>query len=210
MAQGLSNEVGLIALGYSSALDAYWTCANKSKQLPTWLCTKTRQHYEKLQRAAEQHEPPREFPAPADEWMVTGFTTAVAEAKAAAAAAQRKQPREAAKKSTTSPDLTPEVLPKLIMYDEHDRPTNAQDSVAVAEAGDEPDIHLDWKAWHRSELAQALDEEHAERSAVAVAMRAAFTCPQTRGPLLPCGSTRAINASLQLKTSSQTRLHYRR
>ena len=92
VAQGLSNEVGLIALGYSSALDAYWTCANKSKQLPTWLCTKTRQHHEKLQRAAEQHEPPREFPAPADEWMVTGFTAAVAEAKAAAAAGQRKRP----------------------------------------------------------------------------------------------------------------------
>ena len=92
VAQGLSNEVGLIALGYSSALDAYWTCANKSKQLPTWHCTKTRQHYEKLQHVAEQHEPPREFPAPAAEWMVTGFTAAVAEAKAAAAAAQRKQP----------------------------------------------------------------------------------------------------------------------
>ncbi len=111
--------------------------------------------------------------------MATGFTTAVAEAKTAAAAAQRKQAhglaREAAKKIET-----PEVLPKLITYDEHDRPTNAQDSVAVAEAGDEPDIHLDWKAWHRSELAQALDEEHAGRSAVAVATRAAFTCPQTR------------------------------
>ena len=83
VAQGLSNEVGLIALGYSSALDAYWTCANKSKQLPAWLCTKTLHHYEKLQRVAEQHEPPREFQAPADEWMVAGFTAAVAEAKAA-------------------------------------------------------------------------------------------------------------------------------
>ena len=207
VAQGLSNEVGLIALGYSSALDAYWTCANKSKQLPTWLCTKTRQHYEKLQRAAEQHEPPREFPAPADEWMVTGFTTAVAEAKAAAAAAQRKQAREAAKKSTTSPDLTPEVLPKLIMYDEHDRPTNAQDSVAVAEAGDEPDIHLDWKAWHRSELAQALDEEHAERSAVAVAMRAAFTCPQTRGAPVAvwlCKSNKRVAATEDVEPNAIT------
>ncbi len=67
---------------------------NKRKQLPTWLCTKTLHHYEKLQRVAEQHEPPREFLAPADEWMVTGFAAAVAEAKAALLSIVREEWRE--------------------------------------------------------------------------------------------------------------------
>ena len=134
VAHGLPNEVGLIAMGFSSALDAYWSCANRTKQLPTWLCTKTPHHYEKLQRVADQHEARREFPVPEDEWMVTGFTAAAAEAKAAAAAAEAKGATAGAK---------PEVFPKLITYDVNDRPTNAQDSVAVAEAEDEPAIQLD-------------------------------------------------------------------
>ena len=165
------------------AADAFITCVN-DKKIKVALLEATKKFYEDVKAHAAGQVPPIDCPAARDIWI--DFTAVAVNA--------------GAQQVGNSPSA-PKLPPKLITYDEHGAPQNAQETIVSEDGGGDNGTKLPWREWHLSAVAQANDEVASEIAAITVALRTLHANPRLRQMPVDVLFNKASNTKSVVATS---------
>ena len=165
------------------AADAFITCVS-DQTIKVALLEATKKFDEEAKAHAAGQVPPIDCPAARDKWI--DFTAVAVNAEA--------------QQVGNSPSA-PKLLPKLITYDEHGAPRNAQDAIVSEDGGGDNGTKLPWREWHLSAVAQANDEVASEIAAITVALRTLHANPRLRQMPVDVLFNKASNTKSVVATS---------
>ena len=144
------------------AADAFITCVS-DQTIKVAFLEATKKFDEEAKAHAAGQVPPIDCPAAREKWIDFTKVAVIAEAQQVG----------------NSPSA-PKLPPKLITYDEHGAPQNAQETIVSEDGGGDNGTKLPWREWHLSAVAQANDEEAAEIAAITLALRTLHANPRLR------------------------------
>ncbi len=165
------------------AADAFITCVS-DQTIKVALLEATKKFDEEAKAHAAGQVPPIDCPAARDIWI--DFTAGAVNAEA--------------QQVGNSPSA-PKLPPKLITYDEHGAPQNAQETIVSEDGGGDNGTKLPWREWHLSAVAQANDEVASEIAAITVALRTLHANPRLRQMPVDVLFNKASNTKSVVATS---------